>query len=198
MFKFSECRGLCISNIGRNITDLYRPITSKEYRWRIDGGGKFRKRETVVIRSDEGLTRETSALKLLTVANSTQLKITELPCKISTLKWSKSYSLGRIFTTSPFQILQFKSHPILINSTPSKTWLERLNAGSSEENLNLRGIVMRAFAPVWGVFSKRRGLWKQISFDSRILQTFWVFQKLRCFTTFSFNQGTSHLCSNNV
>ena len=30
----------------------------------------FRKKETVVIRSDEGLTRETSALKLLTVANS--------------------------------------------------------------------------------------------------------------------------------
>ena len=167
MFKFSECRSLCISNICRNITDLYRPITNKEYRWRIDGGGKFRKRETVVIRSDEGLTRETSALKLLTVANSTQLKITELPCKISTLKWSKSYSLGGIFTTSPFQILQFKSHPILINSTPSKTWLERLNAGelrgqASKTNLNLRGIVMRAFAPVWGVFSKRRGLWKQI------------------------------------
>ena len=166
MFKFSECRSLCISNICRNITDLYRPITSKEYRWRIDGGGKFRKRETVVIRSDEGLTRETSALKLLTVANSTQLKITELPYKISTLKWSKSYILGRIFTTSPFQILQFKSHPILINSTPSKTWLERLNAGelrgqASKTNLNLRGIVMRAFAPVWGVFSKRRGLWKQ-------------------------------------
>ena len=69
MFKFSECRGLCISDIGRNITDLYRPITSKEYRWRIYGGGKFRKRETVVISSDEGLTL-TSALKLLTVANS--------------------------------------------------------------------------------------------------------------------------------
>ena len=34
------------------------------------GGVKFRKRETVVIRSDEGLTLETSALKLLTVANS--------------------------------------------------------------------------------------------------------------------------------
>ena len=44
------------------LTDLYRPITSIKYR----GGGKFRKKETVVIRSDEGLTRETSALKLLT------------------------------------------------------------------------------------------------------------------------------------
>ena len=170
MFKFSECRGLCISNIGRNITDLYRPITSKEYRWRIDGGGKFRKRETVVIRSDEGLTGKTSALKILTVANSRYQLSWKLPNylkKISTLKWSKSYILGRIFTTSPFQILQFKSHPILINSTPSKTWLERLNAGelrgqASKTNLNLRGIVMRAFAPVWGVFSKRRGLWKQI------------------------------------
>ena len=30
------------------------------------GGGKFRKEETFVIRSDEGLTLETSALKLLT------------------------------------------------------------------------------------------------------------------------------------
>ena len=70
MFKFSECRGLCISDICRNITDLYRPITSKEYRWRIYGGGMFRKKETVVIHSDEGLTLETSDLKLLTVANS--------------------------------------------------------------------------------------------------------------------------------
>ena len=58
MFKFSECRGLCISDIGKNITDLYRPITSIKYRCRIDGGGK-----------DGGLTLETSALKLLTVAN---------------------------------------------------------------------------------------------------------------------------------
>ena len=36
----------------------------------IDGGGMFRKRETVVISSDEGLTLETSAWKILTVANS--------------------------------------------------------------------------------------------------------------------------------
>ena len=34
-------------------------------------------------------------------------------------------------------------------------------------------------------------------FDRRILQTFWVFQKLRHFTTFFLNQGTSHLYSNN-
>ena len=36
-------------------------------KYRMGGGeGKFRKEETVVIRSDEGLTLETSALKLLT------------------------------------------------------------------------------------------------------------------------------------
>ena len=43
-------------------------------------------------------------------ALSTQLKITELPYKISNLKWSKSYFPGRIFTNSLFQILRLKSH----------------------------------------------------------------------------------------
>ena len=102
MFKFSECRGLCISNICRNITDLYRPITSKEYWWRIDGGGKFRKRETVVIRSDEGLTLETSVLKLLTVANSKTLT-TSIIKKYYYLDHYRLYRL--IFLTTLFLTL---------------------------------------------------------------------------------------------
>ena len=97
--------------------------------------------------------------------------------------------------------------PILINSASSKAWLERLDAGerraqASKTNLNLRGIVMRAFAPVCGVFSKKERTLETtlnwIPFDRRILQTFWVFQNLRRFTTFLLSQGTSHLYSNNA
>ena len=39
---------------------------------------------------------------------------------------------------------------------------------------------------------------KLIAVDRRILRTFWVFQKLRRFTTFLFNQRTSLLYSNNI
>ena len=136
------------------ITDLYRPITSIKYRG--GGGGKFRRVETVVIRSDEGLTLKTSALKLLTYL--IRYRLYRDPNPISYVAYlplprSKFYNWNPI--------------PILINSTPSKTWLERLDAGelrgqASKTNLNLRGITMRAFAPVWAIFSKRRGLWKRV------------------------------------
>ena len=153
MFKFSECRGLCISDIGRNITDLYRPITSKEYRWRIDGGGKFRKRETVVIRSDEELTLETSALKLLTVANSRYQLSWKLPNYVIRYRLYSDPNPISLVAYLPLPCSKFYNWnpiPILINSTPPGTWLERLNAGelkgrASKPNLNLRGIVMRAF-----------------------------------------------------
>ena len=107
-------------------------------------------------RSDEGLTFETSALKLLTYLIRYRLYRDPNPIsKVAYLPLPRS----KFYNWNPI--------PILINSTPSKTWLEKLNAGelrgqASKTNLNLRGIAMRAFAPVWAIFSKRRGLWKRV------------------------------------
>ena len=67
---------------------------------------------------------------------------------------------------SPTRFVQLLA-PNIFLSARSKAWLEKLNAGelrgqASKINLNLRGRARRAFSPVWGIFSKRRGLWKRV------------------------------------